>query len=350
MTLILFLLILGVTVFIHEFGHFIFAKKAGIYVYEFSLGMGPRLFKFKRKNDETEYSLRLFPIGGYVQMAGEEVEADKNIPKEKRMQSKTWLQRLLTIVAGVIFNFILGFVLLFVYALIDGATTNNTYIGAIGENSAAETTNLKVGDLITKLNGKKATNQDIFLINFAVAIENGEPITLEVKHKDGIKEVVTINPIKTIEEEKEVFTYGLGFAAENEQGFLASLGYAFRKGTNLIVQMGYTIAYLITGKLSLTNLSGPIGIYEVVGETAARGLINVIYLAALISINVGFINLLPIPAFDGGRLLFLIIEKIKGKPVNQKVENTIHSIFFILLMILMVAITYNDILKLILKR
>src|SRR5574344_1520809 len=262
MTLILFLLILGVTVFIHEFGHFIFAKKAGIYVYEFSLGMGPRLFKFKRKNDETEYSLRLFPIGGYVQMAGEEVEADKNIPKEKRMQSKTWLQRLLTIVAGVIFNFILGFVLLFVYALIDGATTNNTYIGAIGENSAAETTNLKVGDLITKLNGKKANNQDVFLIKFAVAIENGDPVTLEVKHETGEKEEITITPVKTVEDDEDVYTYGFGFRGEVEKGFFEAIGYAFRKGFNLIIQMAYTIGYLITGKLSLTNLSGPVGIYE----------------------------------------------------------------------------------------
>ena len=110
MTLIYMILILGIIVFIHEFGHFIFAKKAGIYVYEFSLGMGPRLFKFKRKNDETEYSLRLFPIGGYVQMAGEELEVDEKIPENMRMQSKTWVQRFLTIIAGIMFNFILAIV------------------------------------------------------------------------------------------------------------------------------------------------------------------------------------------------------------------------------------------------
>ena len=102
MTLIYMILMLGIIVFIHEFGHFIFAKKAGIYVYEFSIGMGPRIFKFNRKNDETEYSIRLFPIGGYVQMAGEEIEEDKDIPVEKRMQSKTWIQRFLTVIAGII--------------------------------------------------------------------------------------------------------------------------------------------------------------------------------------------------------------------------------------------------------
>ena len=108
MTLIYMILILGVIVFIHEFGHFIFAKRAGIYVYEFSLGMGPRLCKFNRKNDETEYSIRLLPIGGYVQMAGEDLDDDEKIPLEKRMYSKSWIQRFLTIVAGIMFNFILA--------------------------------------------------------------------------------------------------------------------------------------------------------------------------------------------------------------------------------------------------
>ncbi len=348
MTLLLFILILGITIFVHELGHFIFAKKAGIYVYEFSLGMGPRIFKFNRKDDETEYSIRLFPIGGFVQMAGEEIEEDEKIPKESRLQSKTWLQKFLTIVAGVIFNFILGFILLFVYALVDGASTNNTYIGELTEGYPAHETNLQTGDLITKFNGKKVKNQDIFLINFTVA--NGETISLEVKHKDGNYETVTITPKKETVDGEDKYTYGFGLVGDKKTGFLAALEYSFRKGFSLIAQMGYTIVYLITGKLSLTNLSGPVGIYEVVGQTAATGIINLLYLMALISINVGFINLLPIPAFDGGRLLFLVIEKIKGKPLNSKIENTIHTIFFILLMILMVAITYNDIIKIFVKR
>ncbi|MDD2519081.1 MAG: site-2 protease family protein, partial [Bacilli bacterium] len=118
MTIIYFVLVLGITVFIHELGHFIFAKKAGIYIYEFSIGMGPRLFKFERANDETVYSIRLFPIGGYVSMSGEEVEVAENVPVEKRFQSKTWIQRFLTIVAGVTFNFLLAIVLLFIVGLV----------------------------------------------------------------------------------------------------------------------------------------------------------------------------------------------------------------------------------------
>ncbi|MDD4734165.1 MAG: RIP metalloprotease RseP [Bacilli bacterium] len=348
MDLLLFILILGITIFIHELGHFIFAKRAGIYIYEFSLGMGPRIFKFNRKNDETDYTIRLFPIGGFVQMAGEEVEIDEKIPKESRLQSKTWLQKFLTIIAGVVFNFVLGFVLLFVFALIAGSVTNKTYIGEIKEGYPAHETNLKPGDLITKFNGDEIKNQDLFLLDFTVA--NGETISLEVKHKDGSYETVTITPKKETVDGKDKFVYGFGLVGDKKTGFLSTIEYSFRKGFGLIVQMAYTIVYLITGKLSLNNLSGPIGIYNVVSQTAATGFVNLIYLTALISINVGFINLLPIPAFDGGRLLFLIIEKIKGKPLAPKIENTIHSVFLFLLMLLMVAITYNDIIKIFIKR
>jgi len=131
-----------------------------------------------------------------------------------------------------------------------------------------------------------------------------------------------------------------------EKGFLSALKYAFTKTWSLVEQMFFTIVYLCTGKLSLSSLSGPVGIFTVVGDAAETGIINLIYLLGFISINVGFINLLPIPAFDGGHILFLIIEKIKGSPVNPKVENIIHSIGFFLLMLLMIVITYNDIIRL----
>ena len=131
MTLIYFIIILGVIIFIHELGHFIFAKKSGIYVYEFSLGMGPRIFKWNRKNDETDYCLRLFPIGGFVQMAGEEVEDDKSIPKNKKFGSKTFGQKFMTVIAGIMMNFILAIVLLFIVGLANGAPQNKAIIGKI---------------------------------------------------------------------------------------------------------------------------------------------------------------------------------------------------------------------------
>lgn len=345
MTLIYFIIVLGVTILIHEFGHFIFAKKAGIYIYEFSIGMGPKLFSFKRKNDETLYAIRLFPIGGYVQMAGEEVEPDKNIPKDKRLQSKTWLQRFSTVIAGVLFNFLLAIVLFFIIALIEGAPSKEAYIGAIEKGSSAYKTDLKVGDKILKLNGKNVSSADVLLLE--LQIENGKNFEFTVEHENGKKENITIKPKKEIKNDERVYKYGFGINTKVQEGIIPSIKYAFEKTYSLLYQMVLIIFYLITGKIGLDSFAGPVGIYNIVGESAKAGFINVVFLIAYLCVNVGFINLLPIPAFDGGRILFMIIEKIKGKPVSAKTENTIHLIGMIFLFSLMIVITFNDILRLI---
>ena len=339
-TLIAFIFILGVTVTIHEFGHFLFAKKAGIYVYEFSIGMGPRLFKFNRKNDETDYSIRLLPIGGYVQMAGEDIEVDKNIPKDKQLQSKTWLQRFLTMVAGVMFNFLLAIVVLFIVALINGVTIDATKI------SKSNIKGLKVGDKIVSVNGKFVNNYDKLALELSVAGNN--KFTMKVKHKDNTYDTVTVKPkaVYTKKHKLKGYTYGFEIKGKHEHSMLSSIKYAFTKFFSIMEQMFFTVWYLITGKISLKLLSGPVGIFSIVGTAAKTGFVSVLSLLALISVNVGFINLLPIPAFDGGHILFLIIEKIKGSKVNPKVENTIHTVFFVLLMALMLYITFNDILRL----
>ena len=339
MTLIYMILILGIIVFIHEFGHFIFAKRSGIYVYEFSLGMGPRLFKFKRKDDETEYSLRLFPIGGYVQMAGEEIQADLKIPEEKRMQSKTWVQRFLTIIAGIMFNFILAIVVFFIIGLCNGASQNRPYISSVEDGVNSNLVN--EGDRIIAINGKKIIFTDVFVLD--VQLNSGKPLNLTVV-TDGIKRDVTLNPIKVEKDGNVSYKYGIGLGDEVETGFVASLKYAFVKFISMMVQMLLVIVNLFTGRLGLSSMSGPVGIFNVIGESAKAGFINLVYLVGFISLNVGFIN--PLPALDGGRIMFLIIEKIKGSKVDVKVENTIHTIGFVLLMILMVVITFNDILKL----
>lgn len=344
MSLIYFILVLGITVMVHELGHFIFAKKAGIYIYEFSIGMGPRLLKFKRKNDETEYSIRLFPIGGYVSMAGEDIEIDKNIPKDKQMQSKTWVQRFLTIIAGVLFNFLLAIILLFIIGLINGVPNNKPYIKTIDKNYPIYKSNIKEGDLITKINNVKINDTDRLVLELQV--NNKKEINVEVLHKNGQKETVEIKPILKQINGKSSYAYGFVLDSKVNHGFLPAIKYAFLKTFSLLKQMFLIISYLCAGKLSLNNLAGPIGIFTIVGEAAKNGFLNIIYLIAYLCINVGLINIIPLPAFDGGRLLFLIIEKIKGSSVDPKVENTIHAVGFYLLMALMVFITYNDILRL----
>lgn len=331
MTIIYFILVLSITVCVHEFGHFLFAKKAGIYVYEFSIGMGPRLLKFNRKNDETDYSIRLLPIGGYVQLSGESIEIDENIPENQRMQSKTWNQRFLTVIAGVMFNFIFAFIIFFIFGLVKGNNIGSVVIDQVPEGGSAYKTNLKSGMVITKINGVKVNNQDRFLLEYQISYGK----TLELTTLFNGKEEVINVPFED--------NYGFTLKENVKYGFFEAIKYASLKFTSLVEQMFLIIFYLITGDLKLNALSGPIGIYNIVGESAKIGLIYVIYLMGYLSLNVGFINLLPIPAFDGGRILFMLIEKLRRKPLNPKVENTIHSIGFILLMVLMIIITVNDI-------
>lgn len=343
MTLIYFILILGIVVLIHEFGHFIFAKKAGIYVYEFSIGMGPQLFKFHRKNDETEYSIRLLPIGGYVQMAGEEIEEDDEVPKEKQMIHKKWYQRFLTVIAGIMFNFLLAIIIFFIVGLVNGVPTETTTVAEVTKNSAAYKAGLQPGDVILKINDKNIVSSDHLMLLVQVNGKDKMNVTIE---RDGKEQAIQITP-KKVKVDGQV-TYQYGFSLKNRlvHNFWMAVQYGFTKMFSLIHQMILIIWYLLIGKLSLSSLAGPVGIYTVVDQTAKAGFLSLVYLIGFLSLNVGFINLLPIPAFDGGRLLFLIIEKIKGSPVNPKIENTVHAIGFILLMILMVVITFNDILRL----
>lgn len=417
MTLIYFILILGITVFIHELGHFLCAKKFGVYVYEFSIGMGPRLFKFKRKNDETDYCIRLFPIGGFVQMAGEEIEENSNIPKNLQLQSKKAYQRLIIMLAGVFMNFLLAIVLLFFLGLFNSVSFNNVNV----TNSVVE--GLNDGDKIVAINDHFVNNYDKLALEMTIASKN--PFNMTVKDKSGNKKNVEITPVNvgssgliygkdygfsvsdltvassnntnikegfiikkingvdvtsytgalellnkasdenvtitfldkenlvdvsitptTTKDKSSGYSYGFYITGTQEKGFFAAIKYAFYKFFSTLEQMIFTIFYLITGKISLSMLSGPVGIFNAVGVYAKYGFSNLVSLLCLICINVGFINVLPLPAFDGGHVLFIIIEKIRGKKVDPKVENTIHNIGFILLMLLMVVVTYGDISRL----
>lgn len=344
MTLIWFILILGVTITVHEFGHFIFAKKAGVYVYEFSIGMGPRIIKWKRKNDETEYSIRLFPIGGFVQMAGEEVDDDKSVPKNMKMYNKTFGQKLMIVLAGILFNFLLAIVLLFFLGLFNGVPNNQSIVGHVDKTYPAYAAGLQDGDKILKMNGKSANTID--KLSLQLQVNAGKRVDLEVE-RDGKIQNIEIDPKKVKVDGEETYKYGFSMDQSVKHGFFEAIGYAFSKTFSLIYQMVFVIFYLITGTIGFNSLAGPVGIFGVVGDAAHAGFASIVYLTAFISINVGFINLLPIPAFDGCRALFIIIEKIKGSPVNPKLENTIHAVGFFLLMALMILITYNDIIRLI---
>ncbi len=345
LTFILLVIILGILIFIHELGHFIMAKKAHVHIYEFSLGMGPKIFSHLGK-DKIVYSIRAFPIGGYVQMAGEVYEDDDKIPKEDFMCNKSWGRRLSVIIAGVTMNFILAIVLLFAMSLIWGAKNTEPVVAEIIKDSAFANSGIKVGDKIVKINNYKISSWDKAALVLQLKDKDNK-YNFVVEDKNGLEKKYVISPqIKKDKKGNETKVFGVKVKTTNERGVLSSLKYAFKKFFATIEQMWLVIVNLITGNLSLNALSGPVGMYSLVDESASYGVENVIYLIALLSINLGFINILPIPAFDGGRVLFMIIEKIKGSPINSRIENICHSICFILLMFLMVIITIKDILKL----
>ena len=346
-TLIILIIMLGIIIFVHEFGHFIVAKKTGVYVDEFALGMGPRIFKWKRKNDPTIYSIRLFPIGGFCAMAGEVVEeSDKKLKKNQYMCNKKPYQKFLILIAGVTMNFILALVLFFMQGIIWGSSNQLSYVGLVTENSAIYKSGIEEGDKIISINGVKTNTWD--KIQVALALNNNDD-TYEfvVKKQDGSVNKYEVTPnVEKNEKCEEVKVFGFGAGNTLNKGIINSIKYAFIKFYSVISSMALIIIKLFSGNLSLKSLAGPVGMYTVVGESAKLGIQNLIYLTAYLSVNVGFINVIPFPAFDGGRILFVLIEKIKGSPVSPKVENMIHTIGFALLMLLMVLVTYQDILRL----
>ena len=343
--LLLFIVILGVIVFIHEFGHFTWAKITGVYVYEFAIGMGPKLFS--KKGKETEYTIRAIPIGGFCQLAGEDLDVDKEfkVPKNKQLQSKTPFQRFLIMVFGPMNNFILAVVLLLFIALVWGGTTMNPVLTDVEVGSAADVAGLTKGDRIVEINGHKiSTNDDVSL--YLAMAKTTKKNSIKVEKKNGDTVTYKVKPKKVKEDGETYYRYGIVIAQKKTHGIGAAFVYTYKKTCSIFKQMFITVGALFTGGVKLKQLSGPVGIYSIVGQQRSAGIASLLYLTAFLSINVGFINLLPLPAFDGGHILFIVIEKIKGSPVNPELENKIHTVFLILLMGLMVIITISDVLKL----
>ena len=367
--IVVLLLILSLLIFVHEFGHYITGKMCGVHIYEFALGMGPKVLGFRRKNDPTEYTLRAFPIGGFCALAGEEGEDDENLPKDKFMCNKPKPQKLLILVAGVTMNFITAIVILFLTFAIWGSTNSSSVVGSVEVDSPAYEVGIKEGDKIIGLNGHKISTWDKLTI--VGLLEHEGPDKYEVKHKDGTVKTYEITPAKYIvvkdkyvritkektkediikeynlkaDEVEEAEIIGIGQTPEVQKGIWVSLKEACKEFVGVVDIMLLTVGSLITGKLGLDALSGPVGMYTVVETVSAFGLANILYLMAYLSINLGVINILPIPAFDGGRCVFIIIEAIIGKKIPPKVETAIHNIFFFLILALMLYITFQDILR-----
>lgn len=348
LNLLLFIFILGLLIFVHELGHFLTAKKSGVYIYEFSIGMGPEIKSIKGK-DGILYSIRALPIGGFVQMAGEIYEDDdtKKIPKEQFMCNRPWYQRLIILVAGVFNNFLLAIILLFAMALIWGAPSLKPVVYDVTDGYPAKEAGIKAGDVIKSINGSKVKTLDKTQLLLLLKTKD-DKYQITVEHKNGQTATYEVVPKKEKNDDgDEVKVFGIQTKNNITKGFGSSVKYAFTKFGSVVEQMWLTIVNLFTGKISISAMSGPVGIYSVVGETRSAGVESVIYLIAYLSINLGIMNILPIPALDGGHLLFLIIEKIRGKKIDEKIEGITTTIFFALLLLLMLYITIHDVIRLI---
>ena len=353
-TIIIFFLILGLLIFVHEFGHFIAAKRAGAKVEEFGLGLPPRIFGIKR--GETIYSLNWLPIGGFCKILGEGGEK-KNDPRS--MASKSIGQRAKIFAAGVSMNFALAVVLLIIgYTIGLPSIIKDDQVGNVRDpkvqivevvkNSPAEKAGLKVGDAIVKVKSQKSKVKNIESVesmqNF-IDGNKGEEVILGIKRGDEELEIAAV-PRENFPEGQGPL--GIGLA---ETGIVSyPIHKAIWMGITSTINLTITIIFLFGGLLwSLIStgagnidVAGPVGIAVLTGQVTQMGFIYVLQFTALISINLALINIFPFPGLDGGHLLFLAIEKIKGRPVRREVLNTINNIGFILLMLLILVVTFRD--------
>ncbi len=319
-------------ILLHELGHFTVAKLVGIKVNEFAIGMGPKLLQ-KRKG-ETQYTLRALPIGGYVKMEGEDEESRD----PRSFNSVSPLARIAVVAAGAIMNFVLAIIVLSIvsFAMGDLDKPTNT-IGQIIPDTPAEYGGVMEGDEFVSINNIPISTWDD-LSNAIGSSSPNEELEIVII-RDSQEEVLYIQP--ALEEDRVM----LGIVPEYERSIMGGIKGGFQMTATFIGLMFDFIKMIFTGGVSINDLAGPVGVINEIGNAAKMGIVNLLMLLGFISVNLGFFNLLPIPALDGSRLVFLLIELVRGKPVNPEKENFIHFVGLILLLGLMLVVTYKDIIR-----
>lgn len=341
----LFLIIFGIVVISHEFGHFLIGKRNGIRVMEFAVGMGPTLLSFQK--GETKYSLKLLPIGGACIFDGDDglSQEDRVMDEHSFIRANVWA-RIATVFAGPFFNFILAFAFSLIMVAFNGS--DRPVVQQVMENSAAHEAGILAGDEIRRINGERVhIYREVSLIS---ALNQGEPMEIEIKRNGEIKNV-TLTPLYDAEDAR----YYIGLRG----GELINCNPAqvFQYGIYEVrywIKATYkSLIMLIQGRAKKEDVSGPIGMAQFVGETydeaKTYGISTVVFtminIVILLSVNLCIFNLLPIPALDGGRLVFMILEVIRGKPIPPEKEGMVHFAGLVALMILMVFVMYNDIMR-----
>ncbi len=412
-TVIAFIVIFGALVFFHELGHLIFAKRAGILCREFAIGFGPKIFNIKK--NETIYTIRLLPIGGFVRMAGEDPEIveikpghrvglifddqekiskiilnnkekfpdarvievetadlehdliirgyldgedevmqtfslkrdavlveDGNetqiAPYDRQFASKTLPQRTMAIFAGPMMNFVLALVVFIIIALLQGVPSAEPVLGKLTPEGTAIKAGLMEGDIVHSIAGIEVASWDDVVETIRKNPNKKVEFSIE---RDGKDMSLSVTPAKKKVEGKTIGIIGVYSPVEKSP--IKAIGYGFKETYFWTIEIFSMLGKLITGQFSIDALSGPVGIYQSTDIVAKSGIFYLMKWAGILSINLGIMNLLPIPALDGGRLMFFAVEAVRGKPIDRQKEGMVHFIGFALLMLLMLVVTWNDI-------
>ncbi|HHV94619.1 MAG TPA: site-2 protease family protein [Firmicutes bacterium] len=334
-----FVLVLGPTIFFHELGHFLAAKAVGVKVYEFALGFGPALLR--RRGRDTVYSLRLLPLGGFVKLAGMDIPEDEDaiIPDEDEssFNKKSLSQRLAVIAAGPIMNFVLAVVLFAVYM---GLVFIPPTVQVVEPGSPAAEVGLLPGDVITEVAGEKIAS--IREINSIVARHPDQEIPITILRENRPLRL-TITP--RLDRELGRARLGIGMVEKERQSPGQALYTGLRQTYFVSRDIVLSIVRMIAGRIE-PDIAGPIGIFQIVGESANRGLMFVVFMAAVLSINLGLFNFLPIPVLDGGWLVMLLWEAARGRPLEPEQKGLVQFIGLAFLLLLMLFATYKDLARL----
>lgn len=339
---ILAILAFGLLILVHECGHFFAARACGVCVREFSLGMGPKLVSFTSKKTSTVYKICLFPIGGYVSMAGEEEASEEPGSLSKK---PAW-QRLIIMAAGAITNLLIGaLIILLIVSALPGTRTGTT----VGRFSNAERpvssydSGLREGDKILSIGGRRVhTGAEL---DYEIMRRGIRPVEVRLL-RDG--EEIKLSDVKfpTYVENKQLLGGRDFYLTADDGGFFGVFRQAFYRSAMTVRMVWESFFDLVTGRYGVDALSGPVGVAGAMSDAAKSGIWNFLYLVAVISLNLGVVNLFPLPALDGGHIVFVLWEMITKKPVPSKVENLIHTVGILLLFGLMILITGKDILQL----
>ncbi|MEE1124842.1 MAG: M50 family metallopeptidase [Acutalibacteraceae bacterium] len=343
--IIIGILLFELIILSHEFGHFICAKKSNVLVHEFALGMGPKLFGFTK--GETLYSLRLLPIGGYCKMEGEDEESDS--PRAFG-NAKVW-QKMLIVVAGAVMNVLLGLVLMCILVVQEPYYASTT-IESFHENSRSATQGLEVGDRLVSLDGYKINTSRDF--SYSLGTMKTYSPNIKVERNGEIVDLGNVTFDTTTDSTGRTYIALDFYVVPIERSFTSVISQTFQQTYSVVRMIWASLVGLVTGQFTMNDVSGPIGAASAITEATSMGLEvnfvaglnNLLFMLMVISVNLGIFNMLPVPALDGGRFFFLIIEAIRRKPIPPKYEGLVHTIGFVILILFMIIVSLNDIVRL----